>query len=84
MMDTQRLIALIIFSLSALFLWEAWQKHNAPKVQPATASSIPARPADGTAASAPASAPAPSATPGAPAPISSMSRSTRRVATSAA
>jgi len=24
MMDTQRLIALIVFSLSALLLWEAW------------------------------------------------------------
>jgi YidC/Oxa1 family membrane protein insertase len=25
MMDTQRLIALIVFSFSALMLWEAWQ-----------------------------------------------------------
>ncbi len=31
-MDTQRLIALIIFSFSTLLLWDAWQKHNAPKV----------------------------------------------------
>jgi YidC/Oxa1 family membrane protein insertase len=29
-MDTQRIIALIVFSASALFLWEAWQKHNRP------------------------------------------------------
>ena len=27
-MDTQRIIALIIFSFSSLLLWEAWQKHN--------------------------------------------------------
>ncbi|MGZ5031565.1 MAG: membrane protein insertase YidC [Usitatibacter sp.] len=31
-MDTQRLIALVVFSFSALLLWDAWQKHNAPKV----------------------------------------------------
>ena len=37
MMDTQRLIALIVFSFSALLLWEAWQKHNAPKVAPVPA-----------------------------------------------
>lgn len=30
-MDTQRLIALIVFSFSSLLLWDAWQKHNAPK-----------------------------------------------------
>ncbi|MDX2218883.1 MAG: membrane protein insertase YidC [Burkholderiales bacterium] len=33
-MDTQRLIALIVFSFSSLLLWDAWQKHNAPKVAP--------------------------------------------------
>ena len=34
MMDTQRLIAFIVFSFSALLLWDAWQKHNAPKAPP--------------------------------------------------
>jgi YidC/Oxa1 family membrane protein insertase len=34
MMDTQRLIALVVFSFSALLLWDAWQKHNAPRVPP--------------------------------------------------
>jgi YidC/Oxa1 family membrane protein insertase len=29
-MDTQRLILFLIFSFSALFLWEAWQKEHAP------------------------------------------------------
>ena len=29
-MDTQRLIALIVFSFSSLMLWEAWNKHNHP------------------------------------------------------
>jgi YidC/Oxa1 family membrane protein insertase len=47
MMDTQRLIALIVFSFSALLLWDAWQKHNAPKLPPAgavvaTPSGVPA------------------------------------------
>ena len=32
MMDTQRLIAIVVFMFSALLLWDAWQKHNAPKV----------------------------------------------------
>ena len=30
LMDTQRLIALIVFSFSGLMLWEAWNKHNHP------------------------------------------------------
>lgn len=28
MMDTQRLILWVIFSMSVLFLWDSWQKHN--------------------------------------------------------
>jgi len=40
MMDTQRLIALVVFSFSAILLWEAWQKHNAPKVEP-VATTVP-------------------------------------------
>jgi len=40
-MDTQRIIALIIFCASSLFLWEAWQKHNhPPATQPASAAAI--------------------------------------------
>jgi YidC/Oxa1 family membrane protein insertase len=52
MMDTQRLIALIVFSVSALFLWEAWQKHNAPKIV-TTTSTVPALPTDAGSAAAP-------------------------------
>ena len=47
MMDTQRLIALVVFSFSALLLWEAWQKHNAPKVAHPAATTIPATPSHG-------------------------------------
>ena len=36
-MDTQRLILFIIFSFSALFLWEAWQKEQRPVPPPAAA-----------------------------------------------
>jgi len=57
MMDTQRLIALIVFSFSALLLWDAWHKHNAPKLQPAPAT-----------ASAPTGIPTPSASLSAPTP----------------
>jgi len=35
-MDTQRIIALIVFSFSGLLLWEAWQKHNKPPILPPT------------------------------------------------
>ena len=39
-MDTQRLIALIVFTFSGLMLWEAWNKHNRPPVlQPPAAHS---------------------------------------------
>ena len=41
-MDIQRLIALVVFSFSAMLLWEAWQKHNAPQHVAGTASSAPA------------------------------------------
>jgi YidC/Oxa1 family membrane protein insertase len=48
MMDTQRLIAFVVFSFSALLLWDAWQKHNAPKPIPAPTAanrpSVPTRP----------------------------------------
>src|SRR6185436_11627196 len=72
MMDTQRLIALIVFSFSALLLWDAWQKHNAPKLPPvpATASAPSSIPAPSAALNAPGPAPAPGvpapAAPGAP------------------
>ncbi len=33
-MDTQRLIAFIVFSFSLLLLWEAWQDYNRPKPAP--------------------------------------------------
>ena len=36
-MDTQRLIALIVFTFSGLMLWEAWNKHNRPPVLPQSA-----------------------------------------------
>ena len=29
-MDTQRIIALVVFMFSGMLLWEAWNKHNAP------------------------------------------------------
>src|SRR5258706_5035942 len=55
MMDTQRLIALVVFSFSALLLWDAWQKHNAPKPPPA-AVSTPGIPTPTTPLSAPSAA----------------------------
>lgn len=41
-MDTQRLIAFIVFSFSLLLLWEAWQDYNRPKTAPEVALSAPA------------------------------------------
>jgi len=71
-MDIQRLIAFVVFSFSALLLWDAWQKHNAPK---APAPAIPVAGAPATPAGAPIPTPsvpvspqgAPAASPAAPA-----------------
>ena len=56
MMDTQRLIALVVFSFSALLLWDAWQKHSAPKLVATPTTTVPA------ALSAPGKAPVPGLT----------------------
>jgi len=60
-MDTQRLILFVIFSFSALFLWEAWQRDHKPPVP--VISSAP-----GTAPSSAIDAPRPSGStaPGSP------------------
>ena len=54
-MDTQRIIALIVFSFSALLLWDGWQKHNQPKqlVVDAQGSKAPAASANLPASSVP-------------------------------
>jgi YidC/Oxa1 family membrane protein insertase len=58
LMDTQRLILLVIFSFSLLMLWEAWQKEKQPKPAPAA----PSAPPQGVPTPAkPAAAPAPAA-----------------------
>jgi YidC/Oxa1 family membrane protein insertase len=77
-MDIQRLIALVVFSLSALLLWDAWQKHNAPAVPPAvrtTASSVPSATPPGAvpATSAPATSATSQANAGATVPLTSSS-----------
>ena len=63
-METQRLIALVVFSFSSLLLWDAWQKHNAPKVPappPASvAAGVPAAPKAAD-PSVPAASPVPAA-----------------------
>jgi len=63
MMDTQRLIALVVFSFSALLLWDAWQKHNAPRV-PAATVATPGIPAPSAPSSTPSSAATPATSPG--------------------
>src|SRR5438552_5906988 len=69
MMDTQRLIALVVFAFSALLLWEAWQKHNAPRQMPVPTTTAPAAPSAPATPGAPAAAaPAPAPSAGAPMP----------------
>jgi YidC/Oxa1 family membrane protein insertase len=45
-MDTQRFILFIVFALSTLMLWEAWQKAHHPSAPPemASATAVPAAP----------------------------------------
>ena len=72
-MDIQRLIAFVVFSFSALLLWDAWQKHNAPKAPPAavaTPATPGATPTPSTSLAPPvpaAGSPAPTTAPAAPA-----------------
>src|SRR5690242_19722701 len=40
-MDTQRIILAVIFSFSAIMLWEAWQREHAPPVPAATTQIAP-------------------------------------------
>ncbi|HLX23695.1 MAG TPA: membrane protein insertase YidC [Usitatibacter sp.] len=56
--EIRRIILLVIFSFSALMLWEAWQKHEAAHAPKLPASSVPALPggADATTPKAPTSA----------------------------
>ncbi|MBL8523285.1 MAG: membrane protein insertase YidC [Betaproteobacteria bacterium] len=52
-MDTQRIIALIVFMFSGMLLWEAWNKHNQPPLQKtATQTQAATGPSASTAASA--------------------------------
>jgi YidC/Oxa1 family membrane protein insertase len=62
-MDTQRLILFVIFSMSALFLWEAWQKEQHPPPPAATAQKQGAAPTGAADVPAIPAAP-PAATPG--------------------
>ena len=65
-MDTQRLIALIVFSASGFFLWEAWQKHNNPPLPSSAVITAAAQTGKSGAAATSASAvPVPSVTTGA-------------------
>ena len=71
--EIRRIILLVIFSFSALMLWDAWQKHEAALAPKLPATSMPALPAVSeatapkapTAASTPAVSPATAASPSA-------------------
>lgn len=40
-MDTQRIIALIVFSFSGMLLWQAWQKQHTPAISPPSIMTTP-------------------------------------------
>ncbi|MFC5302072.1 membrane protein insertase YidC [Azospira restricta] len=69
-MDNRRLILLMIFSISLVMLWDAWQKYNQPKapVQATAAQSGTATPQPTTSLQAAAPTAAPAAPAGAAAP----------------
>lgn len=58
-METQRIIALIVFLFSGMFLMEAWQKHNRSSTPPISAASSAVQ----TASAVPGSSTAPNAKP---------------------
>jgi YidC/Oxa1 family membrane protein insertase len=65
-MDTQRLILFLVFSFSALFLWEAWQREQAPPpapVAPKSAAVPEAAPPAGAVPAPAAKAPTPAGVP---------------------
>jgi YidC/Oxa1 family membrane protein insertase len=68
MMDTQRLIAFVVFSFSAMLLWDAWQKHNAPVAPAPTSATAPVGVPTPSGVPVPGDVPAPSTTPGSTAP----------------
>jgi YidC/Oxa1 family membrane protein insertase len=79
-MDIQRLILFVIFSFSALFLWERWQSENKPPV-PAPAQTA-AKPSDTPSAvprAVPGTVPA-AATPGVPAPSAPAAAAGEKIA----
>ena len=81
-MDTQRLILWLIFSVSGLLLWQAWEREHNPPVVPATVSQ-PSRPAEpGGAAPSPAVPSATGAPPlGAPQPAAAPAGQTIQIHT---
>ncbi|HTS84025.1 MAG TPA: membrane protein insertase YidC [Usitatibacter sp.] len=63
--EIRRIILLVIFSFSALMLWDAWQKHEAalaPKLPPTSMPALPAA-SEATAPKAPTAASTPAVTP---------------------
>jgi YidC/Oxa1 family membrane protein insertase len=66
-MDTQRLVLFVIFAMSGVMLWDAWQKHNAPPKPANAAISAPAQPSGTTPPKDVPAASAPSANSGIPA-----------------
>ena len=80
-MDIQRMLLVVIFGMSAFFLWNEWQKVANPHLQPAAVSTTPAAPS-GSAPAAPAAtsnAPVPSAVPSTPATSTTPSASSAGV-----
>lgn len=63
-MDTQRLILFVIFSFSALMLWDAWQRDQRPAPAPQAQAQKQGVPAPAATAPASGAAQAPAATPG--------------------
>ena len=40
MKEKQRIILLMVFMLSVVMLWDAWQRHNAPQIAPVAATAV--------------------------------------------
>src|SRR4051812_24978171 len=77
-MDIQRMVLVLIFGMSAVFLWNEWQRFNNPPPATNSAPSAPA-PTATTSGAPPATAPVSQASPAVPVPATPVASGGERI-----